>query len=77
MRMHNKIECTISDLKKYKPHYYEEYKDKLEKFWEFKIVRNDLVHLKLLFDKNSDFKTFTFLLIKDDESGQEKLHCKP
>jgi len=23
MRMDNKIECTISDLKKYKPHYYE------------------------------------------------------
>jgi hypothetical protein len=77
MRMHNKIECTISDLKKYKPHLYEAYKDDLEKLWEFKIVRNDLAHLKLLFDKNSDFKLFKFLLIQDDENGKERLHYKP
>ncbi len=77
MRMHNKIECTISDLKKYKPHYYEEYKDELEKLWEFKTVRNDMAHLKLLFDKDSDFKLFKFLLIQNDENGKEKLHYKP
>lgn len=46
MRMHNKIQATIADLEKYKPIYYQEYKEELEKLWEFKDVRNDLSHLK-------------------------------
>ena len=77
MRMHNKIECTISDLKKYKLNYYEEYKDELDKLWEFKDVRNDLAHLKLLVEDNFDFKLFKFLVIQDDENGKEKLYYKP
>ncbi len=47
MKMHNKIQCTISDLKKYKPHYYEEYKEELDQLMEFKTVRNDVSHHKL------------------------------
>lgn len=77
MRMHNKIEATIADLKKFKPKYYEEYKEELDKLWEFKQVRNDLAHLKLLFEEHSDFKSFKFLMIQDDKSGVEKLYYKP
>ena len=77
MRMHNKIQCTICDLKKYKPDYYEEYKDELEKLWEFKEVRNDVSHLKLFFEKDTDFKVFKFLQIKDGSNGMEQLFYKP
>ena len=76
MRMHNKIECTIADLKKYKPVLYDQYKDELEKLWEFKQVRNDLSHHKLLIEDNTDFKEFMFLFIKDGETGKEKLYYK-
>lgn len=77
MTMHNKIECTICDLKKYKPEHYATYKDELEKLWEFKTIRNDLAHLKMFFDKDSNFKLFKLLKIQDDENGQERLFYKP
>lgn len=78
MRMHNKIECTIADLKKYKPHYYEEYKDELAKLWEFKTVRNDLAHLKLTIKagQKSKFEFFQFYFIQDNENGEDSLFYK-
>jgi hypothetical protein len=75
MMLHNKIECTISDLRKYKPLYYEEYKHELEKLWEFKDLRNDLAHLKLQIE-NSNFENFRFYFIDDDGHGKEKLFYK-
>ena len=77
MRMHNKIECTICDLKKHKPLYYDEYKDQLELLWEFKTVRNDLAHLKMTIDKKSNPMIFNLWLIADDVNGKDKLHYKP
>ena len=75
--MHSKIEMTICDLKNNKPHLYEEYKDELEKLWEFKEVRNDLAHYKLQFVDGTKFKEFRFWLIQPDATGEERLHYKP
>ena len=77
MRMHNKIEATICDLKKYKLHYYEEYKDRLAILWEFKIIRNDLAHYKMTIDKTADPILFNLWLIADDVNSKDKLHYKP
>jgi hypothetical protein len=77
LMMHNKIDNAISDLKKHKPEYYEEYKDELEKLWHFKEVRNDLAHYKLMPQPNKDFKEFHFLVIQKNAEGKERLHYKP
>lgn len=77
MGMHNKIEATICDLKKYKADYYKEYKNRLATLWEFKIIRNDLAHYKMTIDKNADPILFNLWLISDDVNGKDKLHYKP
>lgn len=50
MMMNEKIECTISDLKKHKLNYYNEYKEYLDMLIEFKEVRNHMGHYRLQFE---------------------------
>ncbi len=75
--MYNKIENAISDLKKHKPQYYEEYKDELDKLWHFREVRNDLAHYKLIIPKENKYNEFQFLVIQKNAEGKERLHYKP
>lgn len=46
MKMSAKINNVISDIKKYKPDYYSEFKDAFDGLEEFRIVRNDMAHHK-------------------------------
>jgi hypothetical protein len=70
MTMHNKIECTIADLKKYKPDIYREYEKELEKLWEFKVFRNKISHRRM--DFNKDLKSFRFQYV-DVHEGKERI----
>ncbi|MCX6317307.1 MAG: hypothetical protein NTW29_08450 [Bacteroidetes bacterium] len=67
MAMHNKIECAISDLKKFRPALYEEYKDELQKLWMFKEYRNMICHRRMVV--NEDLTTYKFLYF-DRYNGQ-------
>ena len=70
MRMHNKIECTISDLKRHKPALYTEYEEELNKLWDFKEFRNKLAHRKI--DFAPDLKSFKFRYV-DLHEGKERI----
>lgn len=65
MMMHEKINCTICDLKKYHPNYYIEYKKYLDMLLEFKEVRNDMGHYRL------DFEDDTLVSFKMPYIGEE------
>jgi hypothetical protein len=75
MRMKGKIECAISDLKKYKPAYYDEYKDHLDALDSFRLWRNDFAHLKMGFPNKQSLDEFEMILV-DEEGGIEGLKFK-
>lgn len=74
MMMHEKIECTICDLKKYHPNLYNEYKDYLDMLIEFKEVRNDMGHYRLDFE-DATLKSFKMLYI-GEENGELRVLWK-
>jgi len=75
MMMHNKIECTIADVKKYRPDLYKEYQKDLEKLWEFKVIRNDIAHYKMQFEDSESPKFFDVYYV-DEENGAQRLFSK-
>jgi len=70
MMMHEKINCTIADLKNHKPQYYDEYKDYLDKLYSFKEWRNDFCHYKMNFPDKEDLSKFDMVFV-DEEGGIE------
>ncbi len=75
MMMHNKIESTISDIKKYKPDLYIEYEQHLIQLWEFKIIRNDMAHHRMHFE-NVDPPSYFEIYYVDEDQGIERLATK-
>ena len=74
--MGNKIEALIKDLKTFKMPYFVEYEKDLEKLWEFKTIRDDMAHNKMMFDKFPPvLESFKVYLI-DIQNGKEQLHFK-
>lgn len=73
MMMHQKIECMISDLKKYHLKFYAEYKDYIDMLMEFKEVRNDMGHYRLEFDDS--LRSFKMPYI-GEENGELKILWK-
>lgn len=69
MMMHEKIQNTICDLKRYHPKYYNEYKEEMGQLMEFKEVRNDMGHYRLQFIDES-LKEFKMSYI-GDKNGVE------
>ncbi|MDQ2718181.1 MAG: hypothetical protein M3Z26_00260 [Bacteroidota bacterium] len=65
MRMANKIECAIKDLKTHKPLYYDEYEEDLNKLKVFNTIRNDMAHHKGSFNKVDDLSIFTITYIEE------------
>ena len=61
MMLHNKIECLIADLKRYRMDLFEEYENDLPLLWDFKESRNDIGHKKM--DFSEDLKSFRFLYV--------------
>jgi hypothetical protein len=72
MMMHNKIEATIADLKRYKPNYYNEYEKEIAKLWDFKMIRNDMAHYKMHFPNESDLSVFRMVFVSND-NGVERV----
>jgi hypothetical protein len=74
MQMHNKIECAISDLKKFHPDLYEEYKNELEQLWVFKDFRNDICHRPMKIDEDFELITFAYFNMYngEDDAIEEK-----
>jgi hypothetical protein len=75
MRMAQKIECTIADLKEHKPIYYDEYKDYLSPLDSFRKWRNDFAHYKMIFPDKTNIENFELVFI-DEEGGLEGLKVK-
>jgi hypothetical protein len=73
MMMHEKIQTTICDLKKYHPNYYQEYIVELEQLMEFKEVRNDMGHYRMEFEK--DLQSFKMPYV-GIENGVERVLYK-
>ena len=71
MRMAGKINNVITDLKKYKPTYYSEFKKDLDGLEEFRIVRNDMSHCKGDFTNEPDLSVFRIVFVDKDENGIE------
>ncbi len=74
MMMNEKIECTICDLKKFKPQYYAEYKEHIDMLLEFKEVRNDMGHYRIEFDDDT-LKSFKMPYI-GEENGELRVLWK-
>lgn len=76
MRMAEKINNVIADIKKYKPNYYLEFKDAFGGLEEFRVVRNEMSHHKGDFVNEPDLKIFRISFIDKDGSGIEHLKFK-
>lgn len=76
MRMAQKINNVIADLKKYKPNYYSEFKKELDSLEEFRIVRNDMSHCKGDFPNELDLSFFRIVFVDKDETGVERIKYK-
>ena len=74
MMMNQKIECTISDLKKYKPSYYSQYKDELDNLEEFRLLRNDMAHHIIDFHDKSDLTKFRVSFVDEDKGVEVIKH---
>lgn len=75
MMISDKIQNTISDLKKYKRKYYKKYKKELDQLNEFRIIRNDMAHNSLLFPTNNVSKV-RFMYVGENILGQDHLEFK-
>jgi hypothetical protein len=73
MMLHNKIEATIADLKKFKPDLYAQYETDILLLWDFKEFRNDMGHHKI--DISDDLTSFRFLYA-DEYEGHERIFEK-
>ena len=76
MMMHAKIQNTIADVKRFRPHLYTKYEVDLESLWEFKRIRNDLCHHRIDWGQNSDFQSFNVMYVEIDENNVERLAYK-
>jgi hypothetical protein len=76
MQMAGKINNTISDLKKYAPAYYLEFKDSFDGLEEFRIIRNDMSHGKGHFPFAPDFSLFQIITVTKDKFGIERIKFK-
>ncbi len=72
MKMYDKINNAIADLKNNKPNYYEEYKEQLDQLNEFREIRNDFAHCKMNFPDENNLKIFRILFV-DDVGNDERL----
>lgn len=73
MHMHEKIQNTIADLKTYKPDQYSKYKNELEELWEFKRVRNDMAHHKIMWEGENEKTLKVFKMYSIDEQERAKV----
>ncbi len=75
MMMHEKIECTLKDLKTYKSHLYIEYESHLNKLMDFKEMRNHFAHHTIQFHNAPDLTTFKMIYV-DEIAGVETFASK-
>lgn len=73
MMMHEKIQNTICDLKKYHPELYSEYITEMGQLMEFKEVRNDMGHYRMDFDDDT-LKSFKMQYIGNDGTAERVLY---
>ncbi|HEU5053490.1 MAG TPA: hypothetical protein VFT78_10265 [Hanamia sp.] len=72
MKMAAKINNVISDIKKYKPTYYLEFKKDFDGLEEFRRIRNDMSHCKGDFvNEPDDLSEFRVTYVDKHESGKE------
>ena len=76
MKMKTKIDCAIKDIKKYKPQYYEEFKEDFDGLELFRVVRNDMVHNIGSFPNEPDLSVFHLMSVEKDENGIEAIKSK-
>ncbi len=76
MKMSAKINNVISDVKKYRPECYIEFKDAFDGLEEFRIVRNDMAHYKGQFKSEDDLSVFKITFVDKDETAQERIYFK-
>lgn len=67
--MNEKIQNAVCDLKRYHPSCYEEYKFELGLLMEFKAIRNDLAHYRLIFEDET-LQSFKMQYVGND--GEEE-----
>jgi hypothetical protein len=72
MKMANKIESVICDMKKYRIQHYLNFKDAFDMLNEFRLIRNDICHCKGSFPNPPDLSVFRILYIeKEDPSDKQ------
>lgn len=84
MKMGEKINNAICDIKDYNNGYYLEFKNEFDGLEEFKIVRNDMAHCVGLFPKAPDLSIFRIDFIdkvdktikKDTRNKSDAFHYK-